>query len=83
MALIGRPALARAAAPSHAQGPPAAASSPAPSPSPSPTVRYAVVDGGIRRLVTEREYRTNVAGCSKIEVIRYPGETVVTNVCYR
>jgi hypothetical protein len=46
-------------------------------------VRYAVVDGGIRRLVTEREYRTNVAGCSKIEVIRYPGETVVTNVCYR
>jgi hypothetical protein len=63
---------------------PAPASSPAPAPAPArPGVRYAVVDGGIRRLVTEREYRTTVTNCSKIEVIRYPGETVVTNVCYR
>jgi len=61
---------------------PAPASSPAPAPA-RPGVRYAIVDGGTRRLVTEREYRTTVAGCSKIEVIRYPGETVVTNVCYR
>ncbi len=67
---------------------PSAASAPAPvsSPAPSPArsgVRYAVVDGGVRRAVTEREYRTTVASCSKIEVIRYHGEAVVTNVCYR
>ncbi len=61
---------------------PAPASSPAPIPA-RPGVRYAVVDGGVRREVTEREYRTTVASCSKIEVIRYPGETIVTNVCYR
>jgi len=66
----------------------AAASAPAPARSPAaaparPGVRYAVVDGGVRREVTEREYRTTVASCSKIEVIRYPGETIVTNVCYR
>ncbi len=61
---------------------PVPANSPAPAPA-RPGVRYAVVDGGIRRLVTEREYRETVAGCTKIEVIRYPGETIVTNVCYR
>jgi hypothetical protein len=61
---------------------PAPARSPAPAPA-RPGVRYAVVDGGVRREVTEREYRTTVASCSKIEVIRYPGETIVTNVCYR
>jgi hypothetical protein len=46
-------------------------------------VRYAIVEGGVRREVTEHDYRTTVAACSKIEMIRYPGETVVTNVCYR
>jgi hypothetical protein len=65
-----------------------APSAPAPASSPTPAavrpgVRYAVVDGGIRRLVSEREYRATVVSCSKIEVIRYPGETIVTNVCYR
>jgi hypothetical protein len=66
----------------------AAASAPAPARSPAPGpahpgVRYAIVEGGVRREVTEHDYRTTVAACSKIEVIRYPGETVVTNVCYR
>jgi hypothetical protein len=68
--------------PGAAVSAPAPARSPAPSPI-RPGVRYAVVDGGVRREVTEREYRSTVAACSKIEVIRYPGETTVTNVCYR
>jgi len=65
-----------------------AASVPAPARSSAPTparpgVRYAIVEGNVRRIVSEHEYRATVPTCSKIEVLHYPGETIVTNVCYR
>jgi len=65
-----------------------AASAPVPGPSPAPSparpaARYAIVDGDVRRIVSEREFRTTVSSCIRIEVIHYPGETIVTNLCYR
>jgi len=58
--------------------------------SPTPVVahaatpqHYAIVDGSIRRTVAEHEFRAAVPSCTRIEVVHYPSETVVTNVCYR
>ena len=72
----------------QAASPPAAVAAPA-TPAPAHLVagtnaqRYAIVEGGTRRTVSEHEFRATFASCTWIEVLRYPSDTVVTHVCYR
>jgi hypothetical protein len=45
--------------------------------------RWIIVDGAIRRDVSERDFRDALASCARIEVVRYPHEDFVTHICYR
>lgn len=45
--------------------------------------RWVIVEGSIRRDVTEHEYRAVLGSCERIEVVRYPHDDAVTHVCYR
>ncbi len=44
--------------------------------------RWMIVEGSIRREVSEIEYWSVLASCDRIEVARSPGEDVVTRFCY-
>jgi hypothetical protein len=60
-----------------------ATAAPATAGSPALRRRWMIVEGSIRREVSEIEYRSALASCDRIEVARYPNEDVVTHLCYR
>ncbi|GAC1425321.1 MAG: hypothetical protein NVSMB64_32370 [Candidatus Velthaea sp.] len=45
--------------------------------------RWIIVDGSVRREVSERDFRGALGTCARIEVARYPHDDVVTHICYR
>jgi hypothetical protein len=58
-------------------------------PSPPPTTivasihnRYVIVQSGLRRTVSEHEFRAALPLCSRIDVERFPHDPYVTNLCY-
>ncbi len=52
------------------------------SPAP-PQRRWLIVDGSVRRIVAEAEFREALVGCDRIEVVHYPHTDVETHLCYR
>ena len=45
--------------------------------------RWIIVDGSVRREVSERDFRGALGTCARIEVARYPHDDAVTHICYR
>jgi hypothetical protein len=44
--------------------------------------RYLIVEGGVRRLVSERDFLAAIPLGSRVEVERLPDDPFVTNLCY-
>jgi hypothetical protein len=68
--------------------PPLLADAPTPAPIPrrSPEAlqrQWLIVDGTVRRLVAEVEFRAALVGCDRLEVVRYPHSDIETHICYR
>jgi hypothetical protein len=44
--------------------------------------RYLIVEGGVRRIVSEREFLAAIPLGSRVDVERLPDDPFVTNLCY-
>jgi hypothetical protein len=45
--------------------------------------RWVIVDGTVRLEVTAADFVAALEHCRRVEVLRYPHDDAVTNVCYR
>jgi len=52
-------------------------------PVPAVARRWLIVEAGLRLEVDESTYLAALPTCERIEVARYPHESVVTHLCYR